>query len=160
MARARTGSGLLVSTDATHRIFGYCSDQEIDPQMSSFQHAEHGPQSSAYKVGPPRERRSSSNLAGPPLALSQYPSANYTAPQLQQYSKFSGHFQPHYLQQSFPRALQNLQSPVQQQPVTNSGQNAFSPAITQSGQFNIPTSRQEADLGDNSDGGVALPPSY
>lgn len=129
--------------------------------MPTYQQAEQMPQPTAIKTEGPRYRRSSSShLAGPPLTYAQYPSANYSTPQMQQHPHFGGQFQSSYLAQTFPRVLQHPYSTVQQ-PVTQAEQHKFSPAISQqSSQYVTNQNRQDAELGDNSDGGVALPPNY
>ena len=140
-----------------------------DPQMSSYQSGEQQQQQPSTSVnGQPavdfqQYRRGSSHLAGPPISYAQYPSQNFTPPQVPQYSAFSGHFTPasfHSPYQSQTAGQQQHQDPVHQRVTQH-----FTPVPSHSQQFarlGGTTDQQAAEegQGDNSDGGVPVPAQY
>ncbi|KAK3708667.1 hypothetical protein LTR37_011389 [Vermiconidia calcicola] len=98
-------------------------------------------------------RRSSSQLAGPPISYAQYPSANFQNAQVPQYSSFiSQQFGSPYQQAS---AYQDLRNDIGQR-----AQQTYTPVAQQPSQFARFTgsSSNPEEPGDNSDGGVAVEP--
>lgn len=108
---------------------------------------------SASQAATPQYRRASSHLAGPPLnAYPSYHTASYSPPQAPQYPNYSSTF-----------SAQHYSQPYQQSPHQHShGQQqhlAASPNPSQQ-YLGLGATGRSSDEGDNSDGGVPLPPSY
>lgn len=98
-------------------------------------------------------RRSSSQLAGPPISYAQYPSANFPNAHVPQYSSYiSQQFGSPYQQAS---AYQDLRDNIGQR-----AQQTYTPVAQQPShlaRFTGSSSNPE-EPGDNSDGGVAVEP--
>ena len=152
----------------------------VDGQIPTYQSSEHhqspstGPNAQPG-INIPRYRRSSSHLAGPPISYTQYPSSNFSAP-LPQYGTFGTPFAPPNFQDSFQQQAATQQHPYQrhaideqhhhgpmQQRLQQPIQQSYAPVPSQSHHF-APiagsANAHAAEEGDNSDGGVPVPPDY
>lgn len=111
----------------------------------------------------PQYRRGSDHIAGPPISTyAQYQPSQFATPQMPQYSGFGGHFADQGFPNPFQHTPQHHASHQQTTPhVRQSGPN-FTPVPSQPHHF-VPlgsSSEHSAEEGDNSEGGVPLPPSY
>ena len=133
-----------IATDAAMPTYSPPEQSQQSHPMSQAQHA----------MEPPQYRRSSSHLAGPPTSTyTTYSPIQYSSPQISQYPSFANQFQPSY-QPPFP-AMSQLQDSSHRQ-----GQ-AYAQVPSQPHSFaHLQSTGEPEDDGDNSEGGVALPPTY
>lgn len=139
----------------------------VDANVPIYQQAEHTQQPSVAINSRPtvdfqQYRRNSIHLAGPTITYPQYPSANFSMPQVQQFSPVfaSEAFQPSYPQQ----APESQHQQVRSQPrVAQQSHQGYTP-LTNATHHLIPLARsatlQDAELTDNSDGGVPVELNY
>ena len=105
-------------------------------------------------------RRSNSELVGPPMTYSPYPSANLPTAQVSQYSNFSAGFIASSFQNpySYQQAGMQPQQSASHGQVPQQAQRSYTPSQAQSQHF-VPYSSatsQQDDQGDNDDGGVPV----
>jgi len=158
-----------VSVHSIYQAFDRRADCWKDTPSYQNHEPQHAPsqvpmQSSApAPSGLPQFRRASDHIAGPPISTyAQYHPPQFAQPQMPQYAGFSGP----YADQGYQSPFQHPAQPQASHPQTSAhGQQSgshFASVPSQPHHF-VPlgsSSEQSAEEGDNSEGGVPLPPSY
>jgi len=135
-----------------------CTDANMPQYSSVDQPPQTIPTTTSSQTGEIGYRRSSSHLAGPPLnAYQSYQPSQFAASQAPQYSSLGGQFNSPYVGSM---QSQHHTSPHQNQ---NHSVGGFGTIANQPQQHYLGlngTSDHGQDDGENSDGGVPLPPTY